>query len=312
MKISIVTATYNRKTMLEEAIKNVLSQQDADFEHIIVDGVSSDGTLEMLKQYKHLSVISEPDNGVYDAMNKGIKAATGDIIILLNSDDFLEENALVNIRSFFEDNPNCDYACGGTRILLPQSEQENILNDPYFKELKPNNVTRGKMGFNAIVFKRDVFEKVGYLNDKHKIASDRDFILRLTNNPEITGGQLHDIVYVYLSHDESLTIGHNIAHKKFFLELLEIAHEGIESRSNGNPKLLKAYKNWMAWAMIRYIFAPNAENASSIASELKRTTKKDLLWPFRALLEIVDHIQMSRKENDVLEIVNSAQIAKAA
>ena len=90
MKISIVTATYNSEKTLEETMLSVLSQNHKDFEHIIVDGASKDSTMEIVKKYEEkyegkLKYISEPDKGIYDAMNKGIMMATGDIIGLLNN-----------------------------------------------------------------------------------------------------------------------------------------------------------------------------------------------------------------------------------
>ena len=87
MRISIVTPTYNRAHLLEAALLSVLAQGWSDTEHIVVDGMSSDGTVELLARYPHLRVIREPDSGLYEALNKGIRAATGEVIGHLNSDD---------------------------------------------------------------------------------------------------------------------------------------------------------------------------------------------------------------------------------
>lgn len=92
MKISIVTATYNSQSTIRDTLESVLSQTYSDFEHIIVDGLSSDDTLAIIKEYEpqykgRISIVSEPDKGIYDAMNKGIARATGDVVGILNSDD---------------------------------------------------------------------------------------------------------------------------------------------------------------------------------------------------------------------------------
>ena len=98
MKISIITATYNSEKTIEETLNSVLSQSYTDYEHIIIDGVSKDNTLSIIKKYEpkyngRLKIISEKDSGLYDAMNKGIKNAIGDVIGILNSDDiYASEN----------------------------------------------------------------------------------------------------------------------------------------------------------------------------------------------------------------------------
>src|SRR6202023_1011578 len=93
MKISIITASLNRKEFIGAAIESILAQNYPDFEHWIIDGGSSDGTLVFLSHYPHLKVLSEPDRGVYDAWNKGIDRAKGDFISFLNSDDVFAPGA---------------------------------------------------------------------------------------------------------------------------------------------------------------------------------------------------------------------------
>jgi glycosyltransferase involved in cell wall biosynthesis len=97
MKISIITVCFNSAVTIEDAIKSILMQDYKDIEHIVVDGGSTDGTLEVLAKYQSriAKCISEPDNGIYDAMNKGLKLATGDIIGFLNSDDFYVDKTVI-------------------------------------------------------------------------------------------------------------------------------------------------------------------------------------------------------------------------
>lgn len=113
MKISIITVTYNSSKTLKDTLESVLKQTYKDYEHIIVDGLSKDNTMEIVKEYERkydgkLRYISEKDTGLYDAMNKGIKMATGDIIGILNSDDiYAHENVLKEIVEKFEQT-KCD------------------------------------------------------------------------------------------------------------------------------------------------------------------------------------------------------------
>jgi glycosyltransferase involved in cell wall biosynthesis len=98
MKVSIITITYNSAQTIEDTIQSVLSQDYSDIEYIIVDGASKDGTLEIIERYRNSisTVISERDKGIYDAMNKGVQKATGDVIGILNSDDFYADTSVIS------------------------------------------------------------------------------------------------------------------------------------------------------------------------------------------------------------------------
>ena len=106
LKLSIITVTKNDKNYIEDCIKSVIKQQYPNYEYIIIDGGSTDGTIDIIKKYhKHISIfISEPDGGIYDEMNKGIKLATGDIVGILNSDDIYKSNDVLTevVREFTE------------------------------------------------------------------------------------------------------------------------------------------------------------------------------------------------------------------
>ena len=127
MKISIITATYNSEKTLKNTLESVLKQTYTNYEHIIIDGDSKDNTMEIVKQYEEkyqgkLRYISEKDSGIYDAMNKGIKMATGDIIGILNSDDiYANENVLEKIAEKFKQT-NCD----GTYANLIFMDEETM------------------------------------------------------------------------------------------------------------------------------------------------------------------------------------------
>src|ERR1700730_9817992 len=145
MKISIITASLNRKEFIGAAIESVLAQNYPDFEHWIIDGGSTDGTLECLQQYPHLKVLSEPDLGVYDAWNKGIGRAKGDFVAILNSDDVYAPGA-------FE---NCAKPVAAI-CSLPVALQ--IIDSRFFR--------------------RSLFDQLGRFDLTYAVASDRDFLIR--------------------------------------------------------------------------------------------------------------------------------------
>lgn len=141
MKISILTPSYNQGQFIEKNIQSVLSQNYPDFEHIIIDGGSTDNTLELLKKYPHLKWSSEPDEGQADALNKGLAKATGGIIGWINSDDYYEKNIFHDVVSHFENSPFPQWIIGditfhytGANIFQPIKSQEitydNLLKNP--------------------------------------------------------------------------------------------------------------------------------------------------------------------------------------
>jgi glycosyltransferase involved in cell wall biosynthesis len=135
LKITIITVTYNSEKTIKTALKSVKDQTYKEIEHIIIDGNSADKTVSIIKQYSYINkIISEPDDGVYDAMNKGINIAKGDIVGFLNSDDFyVKEDVLSRAVGVFEDNPSLE-ACYADLIYVDQldiskkSDIRNLLN----------------------------------------------------------------------------------------------------------------------------------------------------------------------------------------
>ena len=117
LRFSIITPTFNRRDMLSEALDSVSRQDWPEVEHIVVDGGSTDGTLELVTSRPTLRLIGGPDKGVYDALNKGIAAATGEIVCFLNSDDVFEPGALKAAAEGFSGGSTCDSVCGEARLV---------------------------------------------------------------------------------------------------------------------------------------------------------------------------------------------------
>ncbi|RXJ46059.1 glycosyltransferase family 2 protein [Gelidibacter gilvus] len=183
MKISIITATYNSAKTLEVCMDSVLQQSYKDIEYIIIDGSSKDDTLSLVKskveKHSNIIVVSEPDNGIYDALNKGIAKATGDIIGFVHSDDFLADQTVISqIAEAFESQA-IDGIYGNLHYVQFDDTSKivrNWVSQPFYPKL----LNRGWMPAHPTLFlKREVYAKYGQFNLNYKIAADYDFILRV-------------------------------------------------------------------------------------------------------------------------------------
>jgi len=177
MRISVLTPSYNSVKYIERAIKSVLKQDYYDWEHIIVDGGSTDDTVNVLRNYKHLTWISEPDRGQSSAMNKAFQLSTGEIIIYLNADDELAPCLFTKIIEVFRNNPNVEMVVGS--LLIKQGEQIN--------EVKPSDKLREILDFSSFHFpynpicypyKRSLQLKIGNFPEDNHYTMDYWFLLR--------------------------------------------------------------------------------------------------------------------------------------
>lgn len=187
MKVSIITICYNSSSTIEDTIKSVLAQTYPDIEYIIVDGASKDDTLKIIEKYssKISKVISEKDHGIYDAMNKGVALATGDIIGILNSDDlYSDEHVISDIVDVFENN-----TCEGVYADLVYVKRENTNHIiRYWKsgEYSPGKFLQGWMPPHPTFFvRKSVYAKWGIYNTIFRSAADYEFMLRVIHKEKI-------------------------------------------------------------------------------------------------------------------------------
>lgn len=173
-KISIITPVYNGGHCIQDCIKSVLDQTYPHKEHIVIDGLSKDDTMEIVKSYskeKSLQFISEKDNGIYDAMNKGIELATGDYLFFLGADDmFYNNTVLEDIYGMEENYVGIDFLYG--KSLYTTS---NIV---YGKEVVLNDLKQFQLNHQSIFYKSLVFKKLGTFDIKYKICADAIFNIR--------------------------------------------------------------------------------------------------------------------------------------
>jgi glycosyltransferase involved in cell wall biosynthesis len=176
--ISIITVTLNAGLVLERTIRSVIGQSYPHIEYIIVDGNSTDCTLKIIKQYQSRITkwISEPDEGIYDAFNKGIKVASGDVIYFLNSDDYLYDNDVIaELANLFIENPDLQFAYGNV-LVLDEKVNYQYIRGKYFtcEDLKTGDMPPHP-GFFV---KRELIEKIGLFDTRYRIGADFDFITR--------------------------------------------------------------------------------------------------------------------------------------
>lgn len=188
MKISIITSVYNNQETIAEAIASVLSQTYPDIEYIIIDGGSTDGTVGVVKPYQDrlATFISEPDKGIYDGLNKGIKLATGDIIGFLHSDDLYEDNQVIGkvAQAFMDYGVDSVY---GDLTYVDKNDPTRIIRYWQSGGFSLNKLRHGWMPPHPTFFvKRDVYERYGLFDTRFKIAADYDLILRFLGKQQIS------------------------------------------------------------------------------------------------------------------------------
>jgi len=181
MKISVITAVYNRASTIARSIDSVASQSYMDVEHIVIDGSSTDGTLEVIEQNRNsrMVIYSEPDEGIYDALNKGIKRATGEIIGVVHSDDVLAgPNVLENIVRVFG-NPSLDAAYADA-TYYNSGKLSKAIRRYNSSRFAPERIAWGWMPAHTTLFlRRRVFERFGLYRTDYKIAGDFEFVARI-------------------------------------------------------------------------------------------------------------------------------------
>ena len=197
MKVTIITATYNCEKCIQRAIDSVSKQDYIDIEHIIIDGGSTDNTLNIIKNNngRISTLLSEKDKGIYDALNKGIKLSTGEIIGFLNSDDvFTNPHVISRIVNCFNIKKS-DVVYGN--LVYQSKDEENKKTIRYWKSnvYNPGCLKYGWMPPHPTLYcKREIYEKWGLYNEDFKISSDYEFILRIFKQPTVSKAYLPTVM----------------------------------------------------------------------------------------------------------------------
>lgn len=192
-KFSVITVCRNAEKTIERTIRSVIAQTYPNKEFVVVDGASKDGTLGIIEKYREqIDVfVSEPDKGIYDAMNKAVSLATGDYVIFINADDYLyDENVLRRASEV----PEADFLFGGQYDLCPDGK---LLPAKNLDGLDAYHLFRGFFAHQTIFAKRNLWKRFGGFDQNYKICADRDWLLRCFTKGEMTTAKIGSVVAVY-------------------------------------------------------------------------------------------------------------------
>ncbi|MCU0552158.1 MAG: glycosyltransferase [Leptolyngbya sp. Prado105] len=192
MKISIVTVTYNAGATVRDTIEGVLAQDYPNIEHLIIDGSSTDNTMEIVRSYgdRIATVVSEPDEGMYDAMNKGVQLATGDVVTILNADDFYIHSHVISevVKAFENSQVNSIF---GDLVYVKRHNPDKIVRYYSSANFHPDQFAYGWMPAHPTFFvKRWAFDRYGLFKTDYQIAADYELLIRFL--------AVHQLSYRYL------------------------------------------------------------------------------------------------------------------
>ena len=246
MKLSIITINYNDAAGLERTLKSVQEQTTQDFEHIIIDGNSNDGSKELIERTKdnYSYMISEPDHGVYDAMNKGIAQATGNYILFLNSGDTLYKNYIISkVQSYLDNTTAIVY---GDLSIIGEDRPDFIHHYP--RELDFNFFKRTSLGHPATFIKKELFDLYGNYRTDLPIASDWEFFLKTICIEKVSYKKMNVIVSNFYEGGISTT-ANNIENHKGEIKKVLLEHYDLYD-SNFNELLAAKQENDAVYASV--------------------------------------------------------------
>jgi len=248
MKISIITAVYNNVRTINTCMESVFSQTYPDVEYIVIDGGSKDGTVEAIKKYKKniTKFVSEPDNGMYDALNKGIRMASGEVIGFLHADDFYADNTVIEIVAANMASHGVD-SCYGDLLYVHKDDTDRIIR--YWKACpyREGLFQKGWMPPHPTFFvRRKVYDEHGVFDISFTIAADYELMLRFLEKNRIST--------VYIPH-----------------VLVKMRMGGASNRSLGNvmTKTREDYRAWRVNALRRRFYTIPFKNLSKVGQFFK-------------------------------------------
>ncbi len=285
--ISIVTPCLNASSTIAEALESAIFQKTEGVEHLVIDGLSSDGTPGIVGQYDGIRMISEADKGIYDAMNKGVSRASGEWILFLQADDWLPKGA---IRAYFEaikNNPSAKILCGGATAVKQVGEAWVpvwSVTDSQEKQLSVKNIALGEPMINARLIRRDAFLELGGFSPEYALASDRDFLLKAAE-AGFEQREIDGMTYRYRWHAGSSTMTEgNALSDRLLGENIRIAEHHLKlSSENGNEPL----RRWHTG--LRVQGAMNGIESGKVRvlwEHMEAGVSRDPFWPAALFREI--------------------------
>lgn len=184
VKITIITVCYNSESTIRDTIESVLSQDYSNIEYIIIDGASTDKTIDIINEYSNSikTILSEPDKGIYDAMNKGVQSSSGDYVGILNSDDVFSHTYVISDVVKIIENTNVD-AVYGDLVVVSREETSSIIRTYSSKYFRKWKIRFGLMLPHPTFYvKRNLFDKLGFYKLNYRVAADFELITRFLTN----------------------------------------------------------------------------------------------------------------------------------
>lgn len=252
MKVTIITVVYNSADTIRDTVLSVANQDYEDIEYIVIDATSTDDTLSIVNEYRSCisKIISEPDNGTYDAMNKGLRFASGKIIGFLNADDFYSNNSVIsNVAQYLIKN-EFD-AVYGDLVYVDRSDVNKIVR--YWKpgEYKKESFSTGWVMPHPTFFcRKETYDKYGYYNDNFQVAADFELMLRFVEKHQINLGYLPEPIVKMRSQGKANVLSGII---------------------RGNMEIIKSFKlNGLQFSPLFFIKKP----ITKISQLLKKSVRK--------------------------------------
>lgn len=258
MLISIITPCLNRAGFITDAVESVQRQDHPHVEHIVMDGGSTDGTLQILGRHPELRVYSDADDGIYDALNKGIPLSRGEVIGFLNTDDMYEPRVFGAVAAAFSDDPRLDAVVGGASIFADGSTLME------FPPVPPGHLlaraTTGAPIFNAWFFRRTLLEGMGGFDLRYLYTADRDLLIRMAFEDAAYAG-IDRSLYRYRMHPGSFTLsGRESGEEEFMFEARTLAEDYL-GRAELAPSARRLFKAWHSQIVMEQILTAVHANA---------------------------------------------------
>jgi glycosyltransferase involved in cell wall biosynthesis len=290
MRVSIVTPVLNRADLIEEALASIQSQEGVEVEHIIVDGGSTDGTLDVVARYPHLYVINLPGSGPEQAINEGIRRATGEFIAFVHSDDRLAPGILARAAALFAARPALDIVSSGGGFFTVGADGREIVLRTYCRgpliDLDYRSVLIGPLMVCARFYRRRVFARIGVFKTEFRYCNDRVFLWQA-----LVAGCVNvclaEIGYWYRSHPGSNTVGagRDVA-RKIAMEHIELARTSL-----GRLGFSELHRVWLrrfhaVETMRATVLALRDGDFGAAAGAAKRGFEGSPVWALVALREL--------------------------
>ncbi len=293
MRITLVTPTLNAARYLPEALASVRSQQWPDVEHIVMDGGSTDDTLSILGRVPAVRVESGTDSGLYDAINRGVALASGDVVGFLNADDVLASGALAAVGDAFATHPGVEMVTGGGEVFRETAAGTETLlhvNDVGAKLLREQDIIHGSPIVNSRFFRRELLERVGPFDTRWRRCADGDLLMRVLDvSPERQA--VDQVVYRSRAHADSLTFREGIEVELTEEKLALCAARLAETKDV--PALHRRYRRWHSWEATYLAWRQVlGRRHAAAAKTLAHGVAVDPLLPMVVPIQIAQHLQM--------------------